>query len=79
MFRLDLPKQLQKYTLLSQESVVAEVENCEFLKGHSGRRNLTNADVRAEKWVNARMVERGGWSALDAVEHGGENMRSQKT
>ena len=49
MFHLDLPKQLQKYTLLSQESVVAEVENCEFLKGHSGRRNLTNADVRAEK------------------------------
>ena len=28
---------------------MAEVENCEFLKGHSGRRNLTNADVRAEK------------------------------
>ena len=31
-----------------------------------------------KKWVNARMVERGGWSALDAVEHGGENMQEPK-
>ena len=28
--------------------------------------------------MNARMVEGAGWSALDAVEHGGENMEEAK-
>ena len=34
--------------------------------------------LRRKKWVNARMVEGAGWSALDAVEHGGENMQEPK-
>ena len=40
---------------------------------------MTNADVRAEKVGECKDGGEGGWSALDAVEHGGENMEEAKT